>query len=1069
MTRPTDPLYGNQWHLAQIGDLEMLWDYYTGNGVEVVVYDDGVEGTHEDLNDNFSPAGSFSFGGTVYGSSPMSDADGHGTAVAGLIAAEANNGLGGTGVAWGATIAALNYLEDVQTGGLSASLAAIAHAANFDVMNNSWGYGPYYQSWLSLAVPGSEGNQFEAQYAAISANGRGGLGTIIVNAAGNEALNANGESTTASRHVIAVGATDRYGNTTSYSNWGANLLVVAPDAAYTTDRTGAAGYNAPGANENPPDSLGNINYTSIFGGTSAAAPLVSGVVALMLEANPALGWRDVHNILALSASHTGSALGSGQGGFEVQGWQIANSGNWNGGGQGFSLDYGFGMVDADAAVGMAEVWLDMFGAAQTSANEATASGSFAGAIGIPDLGTAQAQANVAQNIDVETVMVTLSMTHSYSADLVVTLIAPDGSEFTVMMHEGGATLMDGGLSWTFGVEGARGLTSQGTWLLRVQDLAAGDVGTITGFSVDIYGSTQQGYDVHTFTDDFLSYRAQDASRGTIAATSANDWLNLAGVSGDISLAMTAAAPLYVGGQYWGNLTGPIDFLNISTGSGNDTIHSSSGTKRINLGFGNDTLTVGDAVGTFSGGGGIDLINYYYSPQGVSVDLLTNATSGGWAANDTINGFERVYGSNVGNDSLNGTNGTNLIRGYGGNDVVFDRGGNDTVDLGDGNDAIISGGGADTYIGGAGIDTLSYYFSANSVTVDLLSNAVAGAWAGDDTISGFERVYGSNVGNDVLRGTEGSNIIRGYGGNDIVFARNGDDLVDLGDGNDTVVVGIGSDTLVGGAGIDNINYYYSSSGVRVDLLHNTVSAGYAAGDAISGFERVYGSNTGNDTLRGSNDDNFIRGYGGNDIVFDRGGDDIVQLGTGNDIVVAGDGVDIYDGGSGGGDEVSYYYSASGVRIDLRTNSSSGGWAGDDTISGFERVSGSNTGNDTIIGSTVNNVLRGNGGNDILNGLEGNDLIDGGTGNDILVGSSGADSFVFRGGHRADRIADFSSSDGDILLLDDTLWAGTLTASQIVSTFANVIGGNLVFDFGGGDVLTLDDLTVTAGLESQITII
>ena len=1071
MSRPTDPLYSKQWHLAQIGNLEMIWDYYTGTGVDVVVYDIGVQGSHEDLNNNFSSAGAFTYGGKTYGPGPDPlSGNPHGTAVAGLIAAEANNGRGGVGVAHGATLSSLNYLSQLQLDGLAVSLAALRNAANFDVMNNSWGYTPLYQSNLSLANASSEGSQFAAAYKHVSDTGRGGLGTIVINAAGNDALNANAEGTLASRHVVAVAATTNLGYVANYSNWGSNILVTAPHAAYTTDLMGNAGYNALGTSEPfSADPLADVNYTSVFGGTSASAPLVSGVVALMLDANPNLGWRDVHNILAVSAGHTGSALNSGASNGELDSWHIAESGSWNGGGQGYSTDYGFGMVDADAAVGMAEVWLDMYGAAKSSSNEVSASASYSGLAPIPDGGSRTVQTTISQNIDVETVMVTVNVTHNYGQQLVLTLIAPDGSEFTLMRNEGAISLMQFGFEWTFGVEHARGISSAGTWSLRADDVQFGNVGAINDFSLTVFGGTQTAKTVHTFTDDFLAYRGLDSSRATLSADTTSDWLNFAGVSGDISLALTGSQTVRVDGQNWVSLTGPISFSNLATGSGNDTIHSSSGSKNIKLGFGNDVLTVGDAAGTFSGGGGIDLISYYYSSQGVSVDLLTNVTSGGWAANDTIDGFERVYGSNSGNDSLNGSNGTNLIRGYGGNDIVFDRGGDDFVDLGDGNDAVISGGGKDTYIGGAGIDTLSYYFASNGVTVDLLSTVASGAWAGDDTISGFERVYGSNVGSDVLRGTEGDNIIRGYGGNDIVYSRNGNDLVDLGDGNDTVVVGIGSDTLVGGSGIDNLNYYYSTSGVRIDLLLNTASAGYAAGDAISGFERVYGSNTGNDTLRGTNDDNFIRGYGGGDIIFDRGGNDIVELGDGNDIIVSGGGVDSYHGGSGGADEVSYYYSNAGVSIDLRTNSTNGGWAGDDTISGFERVSGSNAGNDTIVGSSVNNVLRGNGGNDVLNGLEGNDLIDGGSGNDVLVGYSGADSFVFRKGHQSDRIADFSLADGDRLLLDDTLWTGTLTAGQVVSTFASVIAGDLVFSFGGGDALRLDDLNTTAGLDSYITII
>jgi subtilisin family serine protease len=79
-------------------------------------------------------------------------------------------------------------------------------------------------------------------------------------------------------------------------------------------------------------------------GTSFSSPVVSGVAALMLDANPGLGWRDVQEILAATAGRTGSPAG----------WSFNGADNWNGGGMHVSHDYGFGLVDAYAAVRVAE-------------------------------------------------------------------------------------------------------------------------------------------------------------------------------------------------------------------------------------------------------------------------------------------------------------------------------------------------------------------------------------------------------------------------------------------------------------------------------------------------------------------------------------------------------------------------------------------------------------------------------------------------------------------------------------------------------------------------------------------
>lgn len=1066
MSRPTDPLYPSQWHLAGIGNIERVWNHYIGRGVTVVVFDDGIDTLHEDLNDNYVAGGGFVYGGTPFTSGYLSPSDGHGTAVAGIIAAEANNGLGGVGVAWGADVAALNFLEQVQIHSMGAVLASFQHAANFDVMNNSWGFTPLYTPNQSLAIPTSDASQGEAALAFAAANGRGGLGTVIVVAAGNDALNANGDALTGTRLSIVVGAVDRYGNVTSYSNRGANILVTAPAAADTTDITGQGGYNASGTADGDP--LANINYTSVFGGTSAATPVVSGVVALMLEANPGLGWRDVQNILALSARHTGSALGTGPSGNEIFGWTTAKSGTWNGGGTAFSPDYGFGRVDALAAVGMADVWTLVHGAAQTSANEQHVTASTFTAVAIPDLGTAYAQVSVAQNIVVETVMVTVSVTHSYGGDLELSLLAPDGTRFLLMHDYASTPDMTTGFTWTFGVEGARGMDSAGLWRLMAHDQVLGDVGTITGFTVDIYGATAPGYEVHTFTDDFLLFRAKDAARGNLMSASANDWLNFAGVTGDIQVSLTAGKAIFVDGIYWATLNAASTFKNLATGAGNDYVLSGTGVKQIHLGLGDDRLVVGAAIGTFSGGPGADTISYFYAPGGVMLNLATNATGGSWAADDVIDSFESAIGSDTGNDTLYGSAGANTLHTGGGNDFAYDLGGNDVVDLGAGNDFVLAGGGNDTYIGGAGTDTLSYFNSTSGVVVDLASGYAAGGLAAGDSISGFERIYGSATGNDFLRGSSGNNVIRGYGGNDIVYDRGGNDLVDLGDGNDFILAGGGADTYAGGNGIDALSYYHAAGGVLVDLLSNAVAGSWAADDAISGFERVYGSNTGADTLRGTNGDNLIRGYGGNDLVHDRAGNDTVDLGAGNDTIVAGGGADTFGGGAGT-DEISYFYSPAGVKVDLYYNTLSGGWAADDVISGFERVTGSDAGNDTLIGTLGADVLKGAGGNDILHGRDGNDFLDGGIGSDTLTGAAGADSFIFRNGYQNDRVADFSLAQGDMLLLDDALWTGILSASEVVTQFARVAGASVVFDFLDGDVLTLAGLGSLAGLDQHITLI
>ncbi|MCC1480365.1 S8 family serine peptidase [Roseibaca sp. Y0-43] len=136
MSTPTDPLYGNQWHFPLMGDIETIWDDYSGAGVHVVVFDDGFDYTHPDLVGNYVDY-RFVYNGVTYNPYPLVLDDDHGTAVAGLIGMTANNGIGGTGVAPGVAMTGVNFLSDIQFDGAGAILASLEFAGNFDIMSNS--------------------------------------------------------------------------------------------------------------------------------------------------------------------------------------------------------------------------------------------------------------------------------------------------------------------------------------------------------------------------------------------------------------------------------------------------------------------------------------------------------------------------------------------------------------------------------------------------------------------------------------------------------------------------------------------------------------------------------------------------------------------------------------------------------------------------------------------------------------------------------------------------------------------------------------------------------------------
>ncbi|WP_134494959.1 proprotein convertase P-domain-containing protein [Microvirga pakistanensis] len=136
----------------------------------------------------------------------------------------------------------------------------------------------------------------------------------------------------------------------------------------------------------------------------------------MLDANPLLGWRDVQEILAYSAWNTDPTSA---------GWITNGASNWNGGGLHVSRDYGFGLVDARAAVRLAETWTKT----STSANEVSAAYTAAVNQDIPDNTGASVSSsiNVSNRIEIDHVEVTIDLNHTNVGDLIVELISPDGT------------------------------------------------------------------------------------------------------------------------------------------------------------------------------------------------------------------------------------------------------------------------------------------------------------------------------------------------------------------------------------------------------------------------------------------------------------------------------------------------------------------------------------------------------------------------------------------------------------------------------------------------------------------
>jgi subtilisin-like proprotein convertase family protein len=679
MALPNDPLFPLQWYLYNTGqggrtigvDLNLvdedpnnfdIWDEYTGNGIEIGVIDDGVPFDHPDLKDNFNlvvpliPKYNYKTIGR-----PLQQNDAHGTSVAGIIAA-ARNGVGAVGVAYSARITSFNYISSASR---LTGEAALNSQAAFDVSNNSWG------GVLPLSDNPryfGEGRRKVKALRFAAAAGRNGLGTVIAFAAGNEfqqGIDADLYAANSSRFGITVGAVNGKGESADFSSVGPSLLVSAfaegdedsrGNDGYnivTIDRVGNAGYNFTAAKN---ERLSDTNYTGTFDGTSAATPQVSGVAALMLEANPSLGYRDVQEILAYSAVRRDSTS---------EGWQFNGAKNWNGGGLHQNDLYGYGIVDAHAAVRLAESWQLQ----STAANEVsvTAGKRFKQqGIVIPDRRQRQERQitlPMADGLLVNHAELDIRIQHTAIEDLTIGLISPMGTTSLVFvgaqLTKKGASLTLGedkqvkfsklrsnpnlaldlandssafrlakfyqkGLNYKFTTTFNWGEMSGGNWKVVVIDTGNLGQGRVLSARVNLYGDAISAADTYIYTEEFAQFTGEDtASRRVLTDTNDGiDTLNAAALRSDSVINLEPGQFSTLAGNRLQIETQTV-IENAIAGDGKDTVTGNSANNELRGGRNTDILIGGGGNDALFGGKQGDILNGCGAERGLdTIDRLT---------------------------------------------------------------------------------------------------------------------------------------------------------------------------------------------------------------------------------------------------------------------------------------------------------------------------------------------------------------------------------------------------------------------------------------------------------------
>ncbi|XP_017555588.1 furin (paired basic amino acid cleaving enzyme) b isoform X1 [Pygocentrus nattereri] len=470
-SEPTDPKFPQQWYLYNINrrDLHVkeAWAQgFTGRGVVITILDDGIEKDHPDLAQNYDPDASYDVNDRDPDPQPrytqLND-NRHGTRCAGEVAAAANNGVCGVGVAYNARIGGVRMLDGEVTDVVEAQSLSL-NSQHIHIYSASWG-----PEDDGKTVDGPAKLAKEAFLQGVT-EGRGGLGSIFVWASGNggrEKDSCNCDGYTNSIYTLSISSTTQYGNVPWYSEACSSTLATT--------------YSSGNLNEKQIVTTDlRKKCTDSHTGTSASAPLAAGIIALALEANMNLTWRDMQHLVVRTA-HPAHLITSD--------WRT------NGVGRLVSHSYGYGLLDASAMVALARNWssvgpqhkcvIDMLTEPREVRNQLLFSKSVEACSGQLDFVSS-----------LEHVQARLTLSYSHRGNLAIHLISPLGTRSTLLAPRPQDNSAEGFNDWAFMTTHAWDEDPRGEWTLEIENVAGlNDYGVLSQFTLILYGTGSSSADL----------------------------------------------------------------------------------------------------------------------------------------------------------------------------------------------------------------------------------------------------------------------------------------------------------------------------------------------------------------------------------------------------------------------------------------------------------------------------------------------------------------------------------------------------------------------------------------------